>query len=173
MNISHRSLISVEEYLSTSYHPDREYLEGLLVERNVGEQYHSWMQALLIGAFFARRAPLAIMPLPAQRVQVKPERFRVPDVCVVRRDDTDQIIQRPPVLCIEILAKDDSMSGVEDKVNDYLQFGVPTVWVIDPRTRRGFMYTPGGIRTEALDAILRAANPGYRAIELPMSELAE
>ncbi len=167
------TLISVEEYLSTSYHPDREYIEGLLQERNVGGRYHSSMQALLIVALFARRAALAIMPLPEQRVQVRSDRFRVPDVCVVRSDDTDQIIQRPPILCVEILSKDDSMSGVEDKVNDYLQFGVPTVWVIDPRTRRGFMYTPGGIRTEALDGILRAVNLGHSDIDLPMSELAE
>ena len=29
------TLISVEEYLRTSYSPDKEYVDGVLVERNV------------------------------------------------------------------------------------------------------------------------------------------
>jgi hypothetical protein len=35
------SAVPVEEYLRTTYHPDMEYLEGQLVERNVGEYFHS------------------------------------------------------------------------------------------------------------------------------------
>jgi hypothetical protein len=31
------ALISVREYLSTSYSPDREYVDGRIVERSVGE----------------------------------------------------------------------------------------------------------------------------------------
>jgi|HubBroStandDraft_1064217.scaffolds.fasta_scaffold653875_2 hypothetical protein len=32
--------VSVEEYLSTSYEPDREYEDGSVVERNLGEFEH-------------------------------------------------------------------------------------------------------------------------------------
>ena len=35
------SLISIEEYLGTSYSPDREYVDGEIVERNLGEKTHS------------------------------------------------------------------------------------------------------------------------------------
>jgi len=35
--------IPVEEYLRTIYHPDMEYVDGQLVERHVGEYYHSYM----------------------------------------------------------------------------------------------------------------------------------
>jgi hypothetical protein len=38
------TLISVEEYLNTSYRPDREYIDGALLERNVGERAHSRLQ---------------------------------------------------------------------------------------------------------------------------------
>ena len=34
-------LISVSEYLSTSYRPDCDYVEGRIVERKVGEKDHS------------------------------------------------------------------------------------------------------------------------------------
>ncbi len=31
------ALVSVDEYLRTSYRPDCDYVDGILVERNVGE----------------------------------------------------------------------------------------------------------------------------------------
>jgi hypothetical protein len=34
-------LLSVSEYLSTSYRPDQELLDGRISERNVGEYEHS------------------------------------------------------------------------------------------------------------------------------------
>ena len=34
------TLVSVDEYLNSSYHPDCDYVEGRLVERNVGEISH-------------------------------------------------------------------------------------------------------------------------------------
>ena len=32
------TLVSMEEYLSTSYRPDREYVDALILERNLGEE---------------------------------------------------------------------------------------------------------------------------------------
>ena len=42
------TLIPVEEYLSTSYDPDVEYVDGVLVERNVGEWSHSLIQRNIV-----------------------------------------------------------------------------------------------------------------------------
>jgi hypothetical protein len=41
------ALIPVEEYLETSYSPDREFRDGILVERNWGDRAHAGLQALL------------------------------------------------------------------------------------------------------------------------------
>ena len=38
-------LCPIELYLRTSYHPDREYVDGRIVERNLGEKTHSSIQA--------------------------------------------------------------------------------------------------------------------------------
>ena len=57
---------------------------------------------------------------------------------------------------------------MEKKVDDYLNFGVRYVWVIDPRTRKAFAYTSYGMH-RAKDA-LRTGNP---AIEIPLSEIFE
>src|ERR1700740_2246494 len=95
------TLIPVEEYLTTSYRPDCEYLEGVLLERNSGEHDHSRMQGLLLGYLLNREKQWGIHVVPEQRVQVKPKRFRVPDVCVVKSDaPLDPIYRRPPFLCV-------------------------------------------------------------------------
>ncbi len=36
------TLIPLEEYLRTSYEPDMEYVDGVLVQRNVGKCSHSY-----------------------------------------------------------------------------------------------------------------------------------
>ena len=33
------------------------------------------------------------------------------------------------------------MTQMQDRIDDYLRFGVKFVWVVDPRTRRAFIYT--------------------------------
>ena len=44
------TLISVEEYLNTSYDPDVEFVDGVLVERNVGDEDHSNVQSNILFA---------------------------------------------------------------------------------------------------------------------------
>ena len=41
------TLVSVGEYLSTAYRPDREYIDGRILERNLGERDHSVVQTEL------------------------------------------------------------------------------------------------------------------------------
>jgi Uma2 family endonuclease len=38
------SLVSVSEYLSTGYRPDCDYVDGAVVERNLGEYDHARLQ---------------------------------------------------------------------------------------------------------------------------------
>ena len=138
-------LVSVREYLSTSYRPDCDYVDGVVLERNWGEYDHSRLQGEILGCFYARRSPWGLCVLPEQRVQISPTRFRVPDVCVVLGEPAEQIFKTPPFICIEILSKDDRLSDMQDRVADYLNFGVRYVWVIDPRTRKAWRCTMGGI----------------------------
>jgi hypothetical protein len=92
------TLVSVEEYLNTSYSPDCDYVDGQIVARNEG-----------------------------------PSRFRVTDMCVV-------------------------LAPEAEKIDDYLNFGVKFVWVIDPTTRKAHVYSRTGV-SEAKDGILRTSNP--------------
>jgi Uma2 family endonuclease len=155
------TLVSVEEYQSTSYRPDREYVDGAILDRNLGEDDHSGTQAALIAYFGVRQKPWNIRVRNSQRMQVAKTRFRVPDLSVILLPSPrDPIIIRPPFICIEVLSKADPMEEMQERIDDYLAFGVPYVWVINPRSRRAFVHTADGSH-EAKDGILRTANPEF------------
>jgi Uma2 family endonuclease len=161
--VSTTTLVSINEYLHTVYRPDCEYIDGVLLERNVGEWNHSRLQTSISGFLWSREKKLGILVVVEQRVQVKPTRFRIPDIAVLTKLPTGGIITDPPFLCIEILSPDDRMSEMQERIDDYLAFGVPHVWVIDPRTRRAFEYTSEGMR-DAKDGILSTSNPDIRVV---------
>jgi Uma2 family endonuclease len=161
------TLISVEEYLRTSYQDgDREYIDGRVVERNLGTISHAhWQTRMVISLSINYPKLWAAVEV---RVQVKPTRFRVPDVtCIWGSTPEGSIIHEPPFLVIEVLSPDDRAEDVQDKVDDYLSFGIQYVWVVNPRTRRGYLYTTEGMR-EAKDGVLRTGNP---EIALPLNEI--
>jgi Uma2 family endonuclease len=162
------ALMSMNDYLSTSFRPDREYVDGVIVERNLGEKDHSTLQMAISAALFNRRQEWGIHVFPEQRVQVKARRFRVPDVCVVvGQEPQEQIFTQAPFLCIEILSKDDRMSEMQERIDDYLAFGVAYIWLVDPRTKRAWVCTAAGMQ-EVTDGVLRTANPG---IEVSLGEI--
>jgi Uma2 family endonuclease len=153
------TLVSVEEYLNTSYDPDCDYVDGRVVERNLGELDHSDLQTEIAVYFRLRRKQWRAHAFVEQRVQVSPTRFRIPDVCVMLGPKpTEQIFRTPPFLAIEVLSKKDRKRDVLEKVEDYLRFGVPYVWVINPRTREGWIHTTAAVH-QAADGILRTQNP--------------
>lgn len=159
------TLISVEEYLASSYRPDCDYVDGHVLERNFGEFDHSRLQTALAIYFGTRQKEWGITVVVEQRVQVKPTRFRIPDVCIVLGEPDGQIFRRPPFLCIEILSKDDRMSQMQERIDDYLAMGVLYVWVLDPVSRRAYVATPESGLQEFKGQILRTENP---AVDLPL-----
>jgi Uma2 family endonuclease len=162
------TLVSVPDYLSTSYSPDREYIDGRIVERNLGEKTHSAIQRNLILYFGMRRKELGIQVYPEQRVQVSATRFRIPDVTVVKDSQFQgEIFTAPPRFCIEILSEDETMEHMQEKIDDYLRFGVPYIWIINPRLRKGYIATKAGI-VETESGVLASSDPEIR---VPVAEL--
>ena len=162
------ALVPVEEYLRTTYDPDCDYVDGEVLERNLGERDHSTVQREFIFFFRSRQQAWKAFVFPEQRVQVSPTRFRVPDICVyVGEEPEDQIFRTPPFICIEILSPEDRWTRMQQKIDDYLRFGVPYVFVLDPRDRRVWACTKDG-NTEIRDGVLRTGDP---SLEVPLAEI--
>jgi Uma2 family endonuclease len=131
--------LSIDEYLHTSYQPDREYLDGELRERNVGKWEHARVQWLLASWFARHEAEWGIMGSTEQRTQVASGRIRIPDLVLVKAEPQPDVLVDPPLLVVEILSPDDTYSDTEGRAADYQRMGVGTLWIIDPQTRTGRM----------------------------------
>jgi Uma2 family endonuclease len=153
-------LVSVNEYLKTSYRPDRELVEGRLMERNVGEYDHSNLQGALVAWLRQHQREWNIRVLPEQRIQISTTRFRIPDVCVISREqEVEPVFTRPPLVCIEVLSKDDTLRSMQERVDDYRAFGVPNIWVLDPVKRRAYICTHGDFREPEGEVLEVAFSP--------------
>ena len=131
------ALVPVEEYLRTMYHPDCEWVDGEVKERNVGEGSHAVIQKFLAMFFGLREEEWNVIAAIEQRVQTSATHYRIPDVCLLRGDAPfEEIVRVAPLLCVEILSPEDRMSEMYEKIDDYLAMGVASVWVIDPRRRK-------------------------------------
>jgi Uma2 family endonuclease len=162
--------IHVEEYLSTGYEPDCEYDDGVIVERNLGEFEHSFLQIFLGTILTNNMDSWGVFGLTEQRVQIKPRRFLVPDVCVLRLGTPrEKILTHPPLVAVEIMSPEDTIRRVSAKAVEYLEFGVGHVWVIDPSARVAYRGTSSGLELIASGELAVPGTP----ILIRISELFE
>jgi len=87
---------------------------------------------------------------------------------VVLGEPDGQIFRQPPFICIEILSKDDRMTEMQQRINDYLARGVSYVWVLDPSDQQVYVATAATGLSEFKGDILRTENP---VLELPLAEI--
>lgn len=160
--------VSLPQYLATTYRPDREWIAGELRERNVGEKPHATVQNYLAFLFRSRALEWNVRGFPEQRVQTSDDHYRVADYCVVSRGvGADPIVHAPPLLCVEVLSREDRMSEIQERVEDYLAMGVGTVWVIDPLRRRAFSAKKDG----SLMAEIETLSVAGTDIVVPVAEI--
>jgi len=162
--MSVETLVSLEEYLNTSYDPDVEYVDGVLEERNVGDWLHSLVQSNLIVAF--RKYP-HVYAVPELRSQTRSTRYRLPDVCVLLSAPGTKYLLDAAFVAIEILSEDDRMSKMMEKLEEYDQKGVPNIWLIDPRLKTISVYSSGNLR-EVREDMIATGNP---RLELTRDEI--
>jgi len=161
--------IPVSVYLETTYQPDCEYIDGEVLERNVGLWPHARIQWLLAVWVGRHEAAWNIIGSIAQRLEVSPTRIRVPDLVVLRPGPQPGVLTAPPLLIIEILAPDDNYSALQERCQDFFLMGVETVWIIDPRTRSGRICLSTG--WVAADRLELAGTPIHVTLEPLFAQL--
>jgi len=159
MHAGTSTLVSVDEYLHTMYHPDCDYVDGYVLERNLGESPHSGLQGEILVWLSSLAKELKFRAWPEQRVQVSKTRFRIPDICVtLGRGPVPPIFDAPPFLCIEILSSEDRLGAVSMRLEDFRKFGVPYIWVLDPLAKIAYEHTEKGL-LRVPSKVLRTENP--------------
>ena len=132
---AHAPLISIETYLSTSYRPDVEFIDGRLEEKPLGTWDHGFIQGLIFAWFLQHRQEWNVLPSLEVRTRVAENRVRLPDVVVDWAGPHPPVLIQAPLLAIEVLSPDDSYSSLKKRAKDYQAMGIRHIWLVDPETR--------------------------------------
>jgi len=157
------ALVSLEEYLQTSYRPDCDYVDGILEERKLGDTTHGIMQMWLGFWFVKHGAEWRIKVIGELRTLVGTTRVRLPDVAVVAIDEalSENPRKTPPLIAIEILSPDDRLPRVIPRLRDFLAMGVPNVWLLDPTDRAAYTFAENGLNLVEESRLTIPGSPIY------------
>ena len=140
--------VSVEEYLRTSFDgADCEFVDGEIVERNVGGNRHSTTQGRLIEFFYDLRKSHPLFARPELRFKLTEGQFRVADVAVFEgKAPVAEVPSTPPLIVIEIVSRDDRYTEIVQKLDEYRRWGVQHVWLVDPYLGKIYSYGSSGLK---------------------------
>jgi hypothetical protein len=177
------TLLSIDEYLNTDFHPDCDFVDGQIEHRRppegfyteqemkelfVGEWEHNRLQMLMGMWFGMHEGEWPIKAVTEQRTCVSPTRIRICDVSIVRADAPyERVTLTPPLLCIEILSPRDRKSLAKIVLEDYRRMGVPNTWLVDPIKRLAWIYEGGDLHPVPTERLEIPGAPIY----LPLSDL--
>ena len=156
------ALISVDEYLNTSYKPDMDFVDGVLVRRNVGTTRHGRLQTILVLYLhqFEESHGIEILVETRLRVDAATSRYRVPDLLAMPVPYQEgKAITEVPVLIIEIKSPEDSFDDIVDRCFDYEKLGVPNILGMDPERRRAWVFQRGKLEFLGESISVNAGRP--------------
>jgi Uma2 family endonuclease len=133
------------------WHPDAEFVDGVIEKRPGAEWDHSRWHAGLAYWFHEYEETSNVRVLLSLRVQVAPTRVRVPDVVLLDdRQPVEQVVKNhPPVAVFEILSPQDRVLRLLRKLEEYRQMGIAHIWVIDPDVNSSYLrYREGSLIRE-------------------------
>jgi Uma2 family endonuclease len=140
-------LVSVQEYLNSSYEHDMEYVDGVLIERGMPTIAHSLLQKLLLFWFAEYEKQLRFVAIHEVRTQIiKGARYRIPDLMLCPQPLPEgKICDVVPWAVIEILSPDDTLANTRDRFRDYAGLGVHQLILMDPEEYIAYRFDNGSL----------------------------
>lgn len=141
-----KAQITAEEYLRMTFEYDAEFVHGEIVERSMPDYVHGRIQFLLAVAFGRLTSSRSPHPCLEVRMRVESDVYRIPDVAVFATPPQTTVPDSAPLLVIEILSKDDRYHDLMEKLDEYRNWGVAHIWVVDRLAKRFSVYTELGLQ---------------------------
>jgi Uma2 family endonuclease len=102
---------------------------------------------------------------------------RSPDVCYVSSEklpggvSPETFGEVVPDLVVEVLSPGDRMRYVADKIGEYVEAGVPLIWLVDPRSRSVTVYRSLTDTEHLEESATICADPVLSGFEVKVAEL--
>ena len=154
---------------------------GRLVLREPPAPYHAdattRVAARLLAFVEPRGLGRVISGDPGFWLARQPDVLRAPDVAFLSAEraraiaDPDAFAVVPPDLVVEIVSPGDRRADIRHKVDQYLTFGVRSVWVLDPRRRRLEQHRNGESARVACDDDAEVEDPVLPGFGAKLGEL--
>ena len=134
--VATKTQVRAEDYLRMTFEHDAEFVHGDIVERPLPDYTHARIQCLVTFEFGKAAQVHALYPYPGLRLKVAPDVYRIPDLTVFALSPPREAVpEKLPLVVIEIVSKDERYSALMLKLEEYRQWGIPNIWVIDPPHR--------------------------------------
>lgn len=169
--------ITEERYLSDPEFEHAEYVDGIIVERNLGTKPHARLQARLCRKldeyFDTHTGGYAVGELHCRLKIGGRTRYRIPDVAVVLGDTSEEqrYLDRAPDLVVEVRSPEDPLTAQLRKMDEYFANGCRMAWLVLPEEKAVVILTPGAApRTAAAGEALDGGDvlPG---LSIPVDDL--
>ncbi len=145
--VATKTQIRAEDYLRMTFEHDAEFVHGEIVERSMPDLTHGRIQSLIVIAFGKLNPKYPFFPCVEVRIRVAEGVYRIPDVAVFAgKLPAQPVPDKAPLIVVEVLSKDDRYIDLIQKLDEYREWGVPHIWVVDPLTKRFSMYTELGLQ---------------------------
>ena len=109
---------------------------------------------------------------PGLRTKLATRLYRIPDVLVVRAGlRFESVLDHPPLIAIEILSPDDRLGDLQEKIDEYVAFGIEHIWVFDPRKRLAWTADQSGMHLVTADALCVPKTPIWVVLGEAWAEL--
>ena len=110
--------------------------------------------------FTINKASWGVYAVTDVRTQVSASRFRVPDLSILLADaPRERILTHPPLIVIEILSPEDRLSRFQERIDDYIGFGVEHIWILDPERRAAWIADRRGLLVVSGDELTVPGTP--------------
>lgn len=129
---------------------------------------HELTRQRLLASLYNRQSTIGNSVFVELNTQVSPTRVRLPDIALVpgdaRWDAKGEMLISPPALVIEIISPGQKTKDLLEKIGDYLAFGVPKIYIVDPFAK--IAYECEGIRFDQWHQVRNLMLPNKSELDL-------
>jgi len=145
--VATKTQIRPEDYLRMSFEHDAEFVHGDIVERSIPDYIHGRIQSLLAFLFGMATKDHHLYPCSEVRMKLAPEVYRIPDVAVFAGSSPkERVPETPPLVIVEIVSESDRHHDLMQKLEEYRNWEVRYIWVINPMTKSFLSYNEAGLQ---------------------------